>query len=419
MALRSYKFRFYPTRAQEKKLAQMFGASRWVWNQCLRWRSGIYQDLGESVNGVDFSRELTFLKKLPEYQWLNDVVSSPLTQSLRDQDVAFRKFFKEGAGYPRFKKRHHAQSLRVQLDQRTVCNNYRAGELLKLPGLGEATIRWSRRPVGIPKMVTVRRDAAHRYWVSMSIDEDVRSQEPIAKTVGIDFGLNHLATLSDGTRIDNPRHLAKYRARLKRLQQRLARQQRGSGRRNATKHRIARLHARISDCRREHLHRITTQIIRDNQVICVEDLNVKGMSASSKGDREAPGKKVKQKSGLNRSVLDASPGEFFRQLAYKADWYGRTLIKVDRFYPSSKTCGCCGHKLATLSLSLREWDCPACNAHHDRDENAAKNIEAQGLSQLIHPEDTGGVRDAGGEGGYPMAVSPRSTDQSSTCLEQA
>ena len=158
---------------------------------------------------------------------------------------------------------------------------------------------------------------------------------------------------------------------------------------------------------REHLHRLTTRLIRENQTICLEDLNSRGMSASARGPRACPGKRVRQKAGLNRSLLDASFGEFARQLAYKAEWYGRTLVQVDRFYPSSKTCSGCGHRLESLPLAVRQWRCPACGADHDRDHNAARNIEHEGLRQVRHPEDTGEVRAFGGEGAFPVAVSAR------------
>jgi putative transposase len=171
--------------------------------------------------------------------------------------------------------------------------------------------------------------------------------------------------------------------------------------------------------RREDLHRLTTMLVNENQVVCIEDLAVKPMGASAKGTREAPGCRVRQKAGLNRSLRDAAFGEIRRQLAYKAAWYGRTLVTVDRFYPSSKTCSTCGHRLEALPLDQRSWACPQCGTVHDRDVNAALNIERQGLAQLIHPEDTGGVRAFGGEGACPMPVSARIVQSPNACLEQA
>jgi putative transposase len=419
MRQRAYKFRFYPTGEQQRKLRQYFGTARWVWNSSLAWRSDLYKTFGESVTGVDFSRELTFLKSLEPFSWVKDVPSSIATQALRDQDKAFKGFFKSGHGYPKFRSRRRGQSIRLQLDQRIITRHYRAGELLKIPGLGPVKIRWTRMPTGTPKMVTVSQDGAGRYWVCFMVEERVDTLPITGKTVGVDLGTTHMVILSDGTKFDNPRHLAKYREQMTRLQQRLARQQKTSNRRRKTQQRMARLHARIADSRREHLHRVTRRIINESQVICVEDLNVKGMTASAKGDSENPGKRVKQKAGLNRSLLDVAFGELVRQLEYKAAWYGRTVVKVDRFFPSSKTCSGCGHKLDELQLDVREWECPKCGKVHDRDINAALNIEAEGLKQLIHPEDAGGVRVSGGEGACPVAVSTRSHQPSSAGLEPA
>lgn len=436
MPLKAYRSRCYPTATQAELLKQFFGAKRFVWNRCLAWRSNLYDVFGESVTGVDFSRELTWLKKLETYQWLKQVPATVLVQALRDQDKAFQQFFKEpSVGYPRFKSRHHGQAIRFQLDQRVVMNHYRAGELLKLPGLGPIKIKWSRVPNGVPKMVTITKDPAGRYFVSMGIEEEIPAKVSAGSAVGIDLGTLTSMTLSNGWQVANPRHLAKRKAQMKRLQQRLARQKKGSNRRSQTQRRIARLHARIADCRREYLHQVTSRIVDENQIIVIEDLNVKGMTASSAGDRENPGKNVRQKAGLNRSILDVSFGEIVRQLEYKSAWYGRTLLKVDRFFPSSKTCSCCGHKVDELRLDVRSWTCPKCGTEHDRDINAAINILNEGLKQLGHadslsaatfppsvavtPGGAGEVRDFGGEGASPTAVSPRSSDQPNACLELA
>ena len=335
MPKRAYRFRFYPNAIQRRMLARMFGTGRWVWNQCLSWRTTAYRQDGESLTGLDFSRELTFLKTLESYAWLREVPATIATQALRDQDRAFRAFLRGDARYPRYMSRRGPQSVRLQLDQRVVAGNYRAGELLRLPGLGACKLSWSRKPQGTPKMVTVRRDAAGRYWVSMAIEETIEALAPAPTSIGIDLGTTRLATLSTGERLDNPRHLRRHAEHQARLQQRLARQCKGSKRRAATQQRIA------------------------------------------------------------------------RQLAYKAEWYGRTLVKVDQFYPSSKICSGCGHRLEELPLSVRHWRCPACGAEHDRDENAARNIEREGLRLLEHPEESGGVRAFGGEGACPVAVSAR------------
>lgn len=371
---RSHQFRVYPTAVQLALLAQWFGAARWVWNTALAWRSHGYQVLGERVSGVDFSRELTWLKKLEPLSWLASVPATILTQVLRDQDRAFANFFAKRARYPRFKKRRAGASIRFQLDQRVVMNAYRAGELLKLPGLGALKLRWSRIPGGIPKMVTLRRDACGRYFVAFMVEEPIEQAAPSQRSVGIDVGVRDVIVTSDGQKSGNPRHLRRSRRRLKWAQRRLARKQNGSGRWQRQRQRVARLHARVHDARQDVLHKQTSALVQANGVIAIEDLNVRGMSASAKGTTEAPGQQVRQKAGLNQSILDASFGEIRRQLAYKCQWHGRRLLVADRFAPTSKTCSGCGAVQAEMPLQTRDWSCPACGAVHDRDVNAAVNV---------------------------------------------
>ena len=251
-------------------------------------------------------------------------------------------------------------------------------------GLDELKVRWSRRPKGIPKMVTISMDKTGRYYVSLSIKEDIQTLPESKTMLGIDLGVENTMTLSTGEKIENPRFLKTYQDQLKVLQQRLSRQEKGSNRWHKTKQRIARLHQRIADCRNDFIHKLTTRIIQDNQLIAIETLQVKNISSSAKGDKENPGKNVKQKAGLNRSLLDVSFSEICRQLEYKAKWYGRELIKVDRFFPSSKLCHCCGHKMEKMPLNIRSWQCPSCGKEHNRDHNAAINIlqEALGLTPV-------------------------------------
>ena len=206
MAKVSYRFRFYPNKTQQALLRRYFGCKRFVWNTCLSWRSNLYHSLNESVNVVDFSQELTWLKRLDGYAWLREVPATVLIQGLRDQDRAFRNFFEGRADYPNYKARHHAQSIRLQIDQRRVASYYRAGEWLKLPGLGRLKIRWSRIPHGIPKMVTVALDRSGRYFVSFSVEETVTPKAAVGKAVGIDLGVRDAVILSDGNRHSNPRH---------------------------------------------------------------------------------------------------------------------------------------------------------------------------------------------------------------------
>lgn len=387
---RSYQFRIYPTAAQIVLLAQFFGAARWVWNVALAWRSHCYRALGERVSSVDFSRDLTWLKRLAPYAWLAQIPSTILTQVLRDQDRAFANFFAKRAKYPKRKKRRSAAAIRFQLDQRVVMNNYRAGEFLKLPGLGVLAVRWSRVPGGIPKMVTVRRDAAGRYFVSFMVEEEIAQHPARTAGVGADLGVKDVIVTSDGHKSGNPRHLRRYQRRLKWAQRRLARKQKGSRRWQTQRQRVARLHARVADTRRDDQHKLTTGLVKAYGLIAIEDLNVRGMTASAKGTAEKPGQRVKQKAGLNRALLDVGFGEIRRQIDYKCQWHGRVLYVADRFAPTSKTCSDCGAVIDSLPLRIRAWTCPACGAEHDRDTNAARNLLA--LATGGRPDDARGGR---------------------------
>lgn len=358
MIQRSYQFRFYPTPIQIALLSQFFGAARWVWNAALAWRSHWFKAFGEKVTGVDFSRELTWLKKLEPFAWLAAVPATVLVQTLRDQDRAFANFFGKRARYPRFKKRRDSASIRFQMDQRVVMNHYRAGELLKLPGLGALDLRWSRVPGGVPKMVTVRRDACGRYFVAFMVEEEIEAAEPSAKSVGVDVGLKDVVVTSDGQKSGNPRNLRRYQRRLKLAQRRLSRKRKGSNRWRRQKRRVARIHARIGGARQDFLHKQTTALVRENGTIAIEDLNVKGLSRTR----------------LAKSMSDAALGEFRRQLEYKCQWHGRVLLVADRFAPTSKTCSSCGTVKAEMPLQIRDWNCSDCGAVHDRDVNAAVNV---------------------------------------------
>lgn len=355
---RSYQFMFYPTPMQAVLLAQFFGAARWVWNSALAWRSHWFKELGEKVTGVDFSRELTWLKKLEPLAWLASVPATVLVQTLRDQDRAFANFFGKRARYPRFKRRSHGASIRFQLDQRVVLNMYRAGEFLKLPGLGVLDVRWSRVPGGVPKMVTVRRDACGRYFVAFMVEEAIQQAPVSTQGVGIDVGLKDVIITSAGQKSGNPRYLRRYQRRLKMAQRRLSRKQKGSNRWHRQRRRVARIHARTKDARQDFLHKQTTALVRDNGVIAIEDLCVKGLIRTR----------------LAKSMSDAALGELRRQLEYKCQWHGRVLLVADRFAPTSKTCSSCGTVQAEMPLRIRDWTCPDCGAVHDRDVNAAVNV---------------------------------------------
>lgn len=356
MVLKSYKFRIYPNAAQRQQLACEFGHARWAWNTCLAWRSDAYKR-GEKVTGIDFSRELTQLKKMEPYVWLNDVSSGTLVQKLRDQDKAFSNFFAKRAKYPKFKKRSHTQSVRYQIDQRIAVNVYRSGELLKLPKLGVLKVRWSQIPRGVPKMVTITLDASGRYFASFATEQEIQQWEPKTTAVGVDLGIKDVAVTSDGWKSGNPRHLKTKLKQLKRESRVLSSRVKGSGRWNRQRIVVARLHARVADGRRDWLHKLTTKLVKENGLVAIENLHVKGMVRNH---------------CLAQAISDVGMGELRRQLEYKAAWHGRELVVIDRWAPSTKMCSGCG-QLHDMPLSKRTMNCD-CGVTLDRDHNAAINI---------------------------------------------
>jgi putative transposase len=372
---RSYKFRCYPNSIQRQQLAIEFGYARWVWNKCLAWRSNLYQDLGEKVTAIDFSRELTFLKQLGAYDWLKEASSTVLGQKLRDQDTAFRNFFAGRAKYPKFKKKLYAQSIRYQLDQRIVANLYRAGEFLKLPKLGTLKLKWSYPPQGIPKMVTLSKDSVGRYFVSFMCEEEIHPLPQKPNGIGIDLGVKDIIVTSEGWKSGNPRHLATYRRYLTKTQRRLSRRVKGSQRWHRQRIRVANAHAKVRNTRQDWLHKLSTTLIRQAGLIAMEELNIKGMMANRR---------------LSKAIGDVGMHELKRQLEYKSQWTGREWVQIDRWAPTSKTCSDCGQVQERMPLNIREWTCD-CGAIHDRDINAAKNILALATGGRSESHARGGV----------------------------
>jgi len=370
---RAYKFRCYPTDAQAAVLARTFGCARFVYNWGLKLRTDAYYDQHKRIGYHETSAALTELKKQPDTAWLNEVSSVPTQQALRHLDRAFRNFFEGRGKYPTFHKKHGRQAATYASTAFAWDASKRALKLAKIDA--PLRIRWSRAFTGVPTTVTISRDTAGRYFVSFLVEEEIGLLPVLMTEVGVDVGLKDVAVLSTGEKIANPKHLARSQRRLKRAQQSLNRKQKGSKNRDKARRKVARIHAQIADQRNDGLHKLTTRLIRENQTICVESLAVKNMVRNH---------------SLARAIADVGWGEFVRQLAYKAQWYGRTLVKIDRWYPSSKRCGACGHVLDSLSLAVREWTCPACGVAHDRDINAAKNILAVGLTvsacgELVRP----------------------------------
>jgi putative transposase len=360
---RTYRFRFYPTPEQEAILARTFGCARFVYNHMLRLRTDAWHQRRERVGYHETSAALTALKKTPEHVWLNEVSSVPVQQALRHLQTAFANFFAKRAKYPNFRKKDGVQSAEY-----TTSAFRWDGESLRLAKMSEPLeIRWSRPlPKGAkPTTVTVSKDRAGRYHVSMLCDDTVAPKKQVKGKVGIDLGLTHFAIFSSGEKVAAPNTFRKNEAKLAQAQRRLAKKQIGSANRRKAKRKVAKLHANIADARRDFLHKLSTRLINENQVIAIESLAVSHMQKNR---------------CLAKSISDASWSEFVRQLTYKAEWYGRTLLGIDRWYPSSKRCSDCGHTVSKMPLDVRSWRCPECGAVHDRDVNAARNVLAAGLA---------------------------------------
>ncbi len=371
--LRGFKCRFYPTSEQRLILAQTFGCTRFVYNWALALRTNSYYQEGKSLSITDTSNALTKLKKDPEKSWLKQVSAVPLQQGLRQLNAAFKNFFEGRTKYPRFKKKRNKQSATYAANAFT----WRDGKLTLAKMDKPLKIRWSRHFRGIPKTVTISQDPSGRYFVSFLVEEELEQWQATTGEIGIDLGVKDVAVTSKGFASGNPKHYQKYQARLKTLQRRLARKLKGSNNRNKARLKVAKLHAKIADCRRDFLHKLSTKLVRENQSIYTETLAVKNMMANHK---------------LAKSIADCGWGEFLRQLEYKCQWHNRTLVGIDRWYPSSKRCNPCGHILDKLPLHIREWRCPNCNSLNLRDRNAAKNILAVGQTVIACGLGNGGER---------------------------
>ncbi|MFI2380125.1 RNA-guided endonuclease InsQ/TnpB family protein [Streptomyces sp. NPDC018964] len=365
---RAFKYRFYPTDAQAAELSRTFGCVRKVYNLALAARTEAWTRQ-ERVNYNQTSVMLTAWKKTEELAYLNEVSSVPLQQALRHLQTAFTNFFGKRAKYPRFKSRKKS---RKSAEYTTSAFRFRDGNITLAKMAEPLDIVWSRPlPEGAsPSTVTVSQDAAGRWYVSLLCEDPSVQPLPAANAaVGIDVGLDHLLTLSTGEKVSNPRHERRDRVRLAKAQRQLARKAKGDGANRAkARRKVAKVYARIADRRRDHLHKLTTRLVRENQTIVIEDLTVRNM--------------VKNRS-LARAISDAAWSEFRSMLEYKAQWYGREVIAIDRWFPSSKLCSTCGTLRDKMPLNVRTWTCDSCGTTHDRDVNAAKNILAVGLTASV------------------------------------
>jgi putative transposase len=361
-----YRFRIDLTAEQETAFARFAGARRFVFNWALARRKETYEQTGKSISWSELSVELTELKSKPGFEWLKEIDSQSLQQALADCKRAFDNFFQKRAGFPRFKKKYSArQSFRIP--QRVKIE----GGRVYIPKIGWVKVRQSQA-VDLPlKSATFKRDATGKWHVSLVVEFDLPDlPKPTIETetaIGIDVGFDRFATDSDGGVVENPRFFRKAECKIKRASRRLSRRKKGSANRAKARRALAREHEKIANRRADFAHKFSTSVVKENETIACETLNLKGMS----------------KTKLAKSVHDAAHRETFRQIEYKARWRNRNFVFVDRWFPSSQLCSDCGQRHEELSLSDRFWNCPACGVRHDRDHNAAKNVRDKGVRILL------------------------------------
>ena len=357
--LKAYKYRIYPNKEQEEYFAKCFGCKRFIWNQMLNDKIEYYSKTGESLNNTPAQYKA-------KYPWLKEIDSLILANTQMDLQKAYKNFFRDkSSGFPKFKKRKHYNSFTTNNQKGTI---YIEGKYIKIPKLKTLIkIKQHRDFIGLIKSTTISKTCSGKYYISILVDAEHYFSPEAENKIGIDMGLDVFCALSNGTKIQNPRFIKQYENKLAYEQRKLSRKTKGSKRYEKQRIKVAKIHEKITNCRRNFSHNLSNVITNENQVIIMETLS---------------SKEVQQNKQLSKSVSDVSWFEFGRQLEYKSKWKDRTFYKIDKWYPSSQICSCCGYNDGKHSLDIRKWTCPNCNTHHDRDINASINILTQGIKEL-------------------------------------
>lgn len=371
---RAFKFRFYPTAEQEQELLRTWGCVRVVYNRALDLRTKSWYQEQRRISYAETDKALTSWKREDDLAFLSEVSSVPLQQSLRRLQSAFVNFFEKRARYPKFKSKRHSKLSLTYSERGFRFDGDGRLHVAKMDDPLDVTFS-QPFPFDTCKTIVISRDPAHRWFVSFSCEDEIEQRAVTGKTVGVDLGVKDALVLSTGEKInpDDQFEVGKKRKTIKRRQRQLSRKAKGSQNREKAKLKLARAQVNLNDAKRDWMHKVTTELVRRFDVISIEDLDVRGMTSSARG------KGRKAKAGLNRGILGNSFGELRQMLEYKADWYGGEIIAIDRFFPSTKLCSECGTVGDSKPLSVRYWQC-SCGAKHDRDVNAAKNINAAGLA---------------------------------------